>query len=460
MSSLPYTEALKNLRNYFDSGATKPYEFRKKQLLALKKAIQQNEQAISNALYTDLGKSPEEGYATETGLIYSEISVALKNLHKWMKPKRVATNLLNVPATSKIYRDALGVVLIVAPWNYPLQLSLAPLIGAIAGGNCAVLKPSEFAPETASVLQKIIENIYPPQYVYVIQGNGAEVVPALMRHFRFDHIFYTGSVAVGKTVYKMAAEQLVPVTLELGGKSPTIVEADANISVAAKRIVFGKFLNMGQTCIAPDYVLVHQSVKDVLIENMVTTMDEFYGSNKAESYELGKIINEKRFDTLVGFLQQGNIIVGGAHNRNTLFIEPTIMDEVSQGSGLMQNEIFGPILPVLTFTNRQEAMQMVKQHANPLALYLFTSSKQAEEEWINNVNFGGGCINNTVVHAANHNLPFGGVGNSGIGGYHGKFSFDTFTRIKPVIKTPVWLNPSLKYPPFKGKLKLLKWFIK
>jgi len=460
MSSLPYTEALKNLRNYFDSGATKPYEFRKKQLLALKKAIQQNEQAISNALYTDLGKSPEEGYATETGLIYSEISVTLKNLHKWMKPKRVATNLLNVPATSKIYRDALGVVLIVAPWNYPLQLSLAPLIGAIAGGNCAVLKPSEFAPETASVLQKIIENIYPPQYVYVIQGNGAEVVPALMRHFRFDHIFYTGSVAVGKAVYKMAAEQLVPVTLELGGKSPTIVEADANISVAAKRIVFGKFLNMGQTCIAPDYVLVHQSVKDVLIENMVKTMDAFYGSNKAESYELGKIINEKRFDTLVGFLQQGNIIVGGAHNRNTLFIEPTIMDEVSQGSGLMQNEIFGPILPVLTFTNRQEAMQMVKQHANPLALYLFTSSKQAEEEWINNVNFGGGCINNTVVHAANHNLPFGGVGNSGIGGYHGKFSFDTFTRIKPVIKTPVWLNPSLKYPPFKGKLKLLKWFIK
>jgi len=460
MSSLPYTEALKNLRNYFDSGATKPYEFRKKQLLALKKAIQQNEQAISNALYTDLGKSPEEAYATETGLIYSEISVALKNLHKWMKPKRVATNLLNVPATSKIYRDALGVVLIVAPWNYPLQLSLAPLIGAIAGGNCAVLKPSEFAPETASVLQKIIENIYPPQYVYVIQGNGAEVVPALMRHFRFDHIFYTGSVAVGKTVYKMAAEQLVPVTLELGGKSPTIVEADANISVAAKRIVFGKFLNMGQTCIAPDYVLVHQSVKNVLIENMVKTMDAFYGSNKAESYELGKIINEKRFDTLVGFLQQGNIIVGGAHNRNTLFIEPTIMDEVSQGSGLMQNEIFGPILPVLTFTNRQEAMQMVKQHANPLALYLFTSSKQAEEEWINNVNFGGGCINNTVVHAANHNLPFGGVGNSGIGGYHGKFSFDTFTRIKPVIKTPVWLNPSLKYPPFKGKLKLLKWFIK
>ena len=460
MSSLPYTEALKNLRNYFDSGATKPYEFRKKQLLALKKAIQQNEQAISNALYTDLGKSPEEAYATETGLIYSEISVALKNLHKWMKPKRVATNLLNVPATSKIYRDALGVVLIVAPWNYPLQLSLAPLIGAIAGGNCAVLKPSEFAPETASVLQKIIENIYPPQYVYVIQGNGAEVVPALMRHFRFDHIFYTGSVAVGKTVYKMAAEQLVPVTLELGGKSPTIVEADANISVAAKRIVFGKFLNMGQTCIAPDYVLVHQSVKNVLIENMVKTMDAFYGSNKAESYELGKIINEKRFDTLVGYLQQGNIIAGGAHNRDTLFIEPTIMDEVSQGSGLMQNEIFGPILPVLTFTNRQEAMQMVKQHANPLALYLFTSSKQAEEEWINNVNFGGGCINNTVVHAANHNLPFGGVGNSGIGGYHGKFSFDTFTRIKPVIKTPVWLNPSLKYPPFKGKLKLLKWFIK
>jgi aldehyde dehydrogenase (NAD+) len=258
----------------------------------------------------------------------------------------------------------------------------------------------------------------------------------------------------------MAAEQLVPVTLELGGKSPAIVEEDANIAVAAKRIIMGKFLNAGQTCIAPDYVLVHQSVKDKLIADMLKSVEDFYGKDKAASYELGKIINEKRFDTLVKYLGQGTIITGGEYNRSKLFIAPTIMDEVLPDAAVMQEEIFGPILPIISFDSRQEAMQQVKQHANPLAFYLFTASRRAEQEWIDNIPFGGGCINNADVHFTNHHLPFGGVGSSGMGAYHGKFTFDTFTRLKPVMKTPVWFNPTLKYPPFKGKLKFLKWFIK
>jgi len=460
MNSLPYFEKLASLRTNFETGAMRTYEFRRKQLLALRQAIKEHEQAINDALHADLRKSPEETYISETGLVYAEISVALKNLKKWMKPKRVATDLANLPSTSKIYRDALGVVLIIAPWNYPLQLSLIPLVGAIAGGNCAVIKPSEFAPATAAVLQKIIESIYPGDYVFVAQGDGAQVVPAMMQNFRFDHIFYTGSIPVGKAVYKMAAEQLVPVTLELGGKSPAIVEDDADITVAAKRIVMGKFLNAGQTCIAPDYVLVHQTVKAALVGEMLTCLDAFYGKDKQASYELGKIINAKRFDTLVAYLQQGRLIVGGEYDKASLYIAPTIMDAVFPGATVMQEEIFGPILPLITFNNREEAMQIVRQHANPLAFYLFTVSKAVEKEWINSIPFGGGCINNADVHFTNHHLPFGGVGFSGMGAYHGKFTFDTFTRLKPVMKTPVWFNPALKYPPFKGKLRFFKWFIK
>lgn len=448
------------MRNYFETGATRPYQFRRQQLLALRKAIQQNEEAINQALYADLKKSPEEVYISETGLVYAELTVAIKKLHKWMKPKRVGTDLANLPSTSKIYRDPLGVVLIIAPWNYPLQLALIPLIGAIAGGNCAVVKPSEFAPATAAIVQEIIEAAFPPEYVYVAQGDGAEVVPAMMGAFRFDHIFYTGSIPVGKAIYTAAAEKLIPVTLELGGKSPAIVEEDANIEVAAKRIVMGKFLNVGQTCIAPDYLLVHHTIKDKLLENIKKVIPQFYGNDTANSYEYGKIINEKRFNKLVSFLTDGNVIVGGQHNPEQLYIAPTIIDGVNPNAPIMQEEIFGPLLPVIAFSTTGEAIQLVKQHANPLAFYLFTASKSKEDQWINNVPFGGGCINNADVYFTNHNLPFGGVGNSGIGVYHGKFSFDTFTRLKPVMKTPVWFNPSVKYPPFKGRLKFFKWFIK
>jgi len=454
------TTQLQQIRTYFEAGNTRSYQFRRQQLLALRKSLQQNEQAILEALYTDLKKSPEEAYATELGLVLAEITNTLKHLHSWMKPKRVSTDIANLPAVSKIYRDPLGVVLIVAPWNYPLQLCLNPLVGAIAGGNCAVVKPSELAPATAAVTEKIIKEAFAAEYVDIVQGDGAEVVPAMMNSFRFDHVFYTGSVTVGKIIYKLAAEQLTPVTLELGGKSPTIVEADANIAVAAKRITMGKFLNAGQTCIAPDYLLIHNSVKDQLLEAVKQSIQSFYGSDTATSYEYGKIINERQFDRLVSYLDGGKVIAGGNHKREALYIAPTLLDNIKPGAAIMQQEIFGPLLPVITFDTTEEAMQVVKQHANPLALYLFTSNKAKEEQWVNSVPFGGGCINNADVYFTNHNLPFGGVGNSGIGAYHGKFSFNTFTRLKPVMKTPTWFNPKVKYPPFKGRLQFFKWFIK
>lgn len=454
------TEQLNTMRNFFNTGTAKTYAFRIEQLKKLKQAILKYEQEISAALYTDLKKSPEEAYSTETGLVLAEISFAIKKLHHWMEPQSVSTDLANLPSGSKIYRDPLGVVLVIAPWNYPFQLLLLPLAGAIAGGNCAVLKPSELAPATAAIAEKIISETFADDYIKVVQGDGAAVVPAMMNNFRFDHVFYTGSIPVGKIIYKMAAEQLVPVTLELGGKSPAIVEADANLSVAAKRIVLGKFINTGQTCIAPDYLLVHQSVKEELLRKMITTIEKFYTKDASSSYDYGKIINEKRFDKLVSYLTQGKIIAGGQHDKSKLFIAPTILEGVSMNDPVMTEEIFGPILPVLTFTSMQEAEEIIKQNANPLAFYLFTSNKKTEKEWINKVPFGGGCVNNADWHFTNHHLPFGGVGNSGLGAYHGRFSFDTFTRMKPMLKTPTWFDPSIKYPSFKGRLKFFKWIFR
>lgn len=456
--SLPI-EDLNNLRRCFQNGSTRPLAFRKEQLNRFRLAIQRNEKAIADALYLDLRKSPEEAYATETGLLLMEINLALKNLSSWMRPKKVSTNLVNLPSSSRIYRDPLGVVLIIAPWNYPLQLLLIPLVGAIAGGNAVVLKPSEAAPATAALIEKIIGETFEPDYIKVVQGDGAEVVPFMMKNFRFDHVFYTGSIAVGKAIYKLAAEQLVPVTLELGGKSPAIVENDANITVAARRIVLGKFLNAGQTCIAPDYVLVHDAVKDEFISKLKKVIPGFYTEDPASSSDYGRIINEKRFDTLTGYLSSSNIIHGGKHNKQTLFIEPTIVELPTNSASLLwKDEIFGPILPVIPFKSFDEARTVVEQNANPLAFYLFTEDQRIEQQWVESVSFGGGCINNTAWHFTNHHIPFGGVGNSGVGSYHGKGTFDTFTRAKGVMKTPTWFDPAIKYPPFNGKLKLLKWF--
>ena len=452
--------SLASLRNNYNRHSTKPYAFRKKQLLLLKSALLNHENEIQQALYSDLKKNVEETYATETGLLLAEIHVALKRLRHWMMPEGAGTNLVNLPSSSKIYRDPLGVVLIIAPWNYPLQLLLIPLVGAIAGGNCVVLKPSEFAPATAVLIEKMITAIFPADYVKVVMGDGAEVVPEMMNAFRFDHVFYTGSIPVGKIIYRMAAEKLVPVTLELGGKSPAIVCADADIAVAARRIAFGKFINTGQTCIAPDYVLVHHDVKEKFIIKLKETVVAFYSEDAMNNYNYGKIINEKRFDKLVSYLGDGKIVTGGTSNKEKLFIAPTILEDVSPDAPVMQEEIFGPVLPVLPFTTTSEAMELVQRNATPLAFYLFTQDKKVAEEWINKIPFGGGCINNADWHFTNHNLPFGGVGSSGIGAYHGKYTFDTFTRAKPVMKTPNWFDPGFKYPPLKGRLKLFKWFIR
>ena len=451
-----FNSTLNAIRDFYESGATLAYEFRKKQLEVFKDAIVRYEGEINVALNDDLKKSKEETWASETGLLMEEIKNAIKNLHRWMKPKKVTAGLVTFPSSAKIYKDPLGVVLIIAPWNYPLQLLLIPLVGAIAAGNCAVLKPSELAPATEKIISKIIEESFNSNYVKVITGNGAEVVPALMNQFRFNHIFYTGSTTVGKEIYKLAAKDLIPVTLELGGKSPCIVYEDADLKVAARRIILGKFLNAGQTCIAPDYVLVQDTVKGKLLNELKNTIQRFYSNDPSASYDYGKIINENRFNKLAGYLNEKKIFYGGKHDKNKLYIEPTILSNISIEDEVMKEEIFGPILPVLSFNSTEDAMKVVEKNKNPLAFYLFTKNKKTEHYWTSSVPFGGGCINNTVWHFANKHFPFGGIENSGLGAYHGRNTFNLFTHEKPVLKTSTLVDPSLKYPPLEGKLKWLK----
>ncbi len=448
------------MRSYYNSGITKPYAFRKKQLIKLKSALKKYEKQFHEALYTDLKKSPEECWVTETGFLLSEINATLKNLKKWMQPDLVATNLVNIPSKSFVMKEPLGVALIIGPWNYPLMLLFTPLVGAIAAGNCVVLKASEFAPATGAIMKKLVEETFPPDYILFTEGDGAVVIPEMLNNFTFDHIFYTGSTAVGKIIYKMAAERLVPVTLELGGKSPCIVESDANIKVAAKRIAMTKFSNAGQMCVAPDYVLVQESKKDELIAALKKNILGFFSDRPEDSYNYGKIINEKQFDRLVNYLQQVNIVYGGRNDKTKLFIEPTIIDKVDLGSAVMKDEIFGPILPVISFTTKDQALKIIEQNKNPLAFYVFTSSGAKEKDWLTSVAFGGGCVNNASWHLTNHHLPFGGRGYSGMGNYHGKTSFDTFSHKKAVMKTPTWFDPAIKYPPFKGRMGLFKWIIR
>ncbi|MBC7688423.1 MAG: aldehyde dehydrogenase [Aquabacterium sp.] len=455
-----YTNHLLSMRAFFEGGATQSYQFRKEQLTKLKKAILNHSDLLQQALYTDLKKSPEEAWITETGFVLSEISNALRNLQKWMAPETVSTNLLNLPSKSYLLTEPLGVVLIIAPWNYPFQLLFTPLVGAIAAGNSIVLKPSEFAPATGAVVKKIIDETFVSEYIFVAEGDGATVITALMDSFVFDHIFYTGSTAVGKIIYQAAAKNLVPVTLELGGKSPCVVEADADIAVAAKRIAMTKFSNAGQMCVAPDYLLVHETRKEALVAAFKKTLQQFFGDDPSQSDEYGRIINEKQFDRLATYLQQGNILAGGTTNRHQLYIAPTIMDAVKLDSPVMQEEIFGPILPIFTFTTMEQANAIIARHKNPLAFYLFTSSNKKEQQWFRAIPFGGGCVNNAALHLTNHSLPFGGRGFSGTGQYHGKFSYETFSHKKGIMKTPTWIDPSAKYPPFKGKLKLFKWLLK
>jgi aldehyde dehydrogenase (NAD+) len=449
-------ESIQQLKAYFLSGATQDYDFRVNQLKRLKKVVLESEKELYQALYADLKKTDEDAWATEIGFFLSELNHTLDHLKEWMQPHAVATNLVNQPSSSYIVQEPLGVVCIIAPWNYPFQLLFTPLIGAIAGGNCAVLKPSEFAPATATIMGKIINSLFPDNYILYLEGEGATLLPPLLTENRFDHIFYTGSTAVGKIIYKYAAEQLVPVTLELGGKSPAVITSDANLRVAARRIANPKYSNAGQMCIAPDYVLIPPELKDKFVQELIIAIESFYGADAENSEHYGKIINERQWSRLTSYLGEGEIIYGGKSNREKLFIAPTIMTNVSTEAKIMQDEIFGPILPILTYQSNEEALAIIQKNPNPLAFYVFTENKADEAYWLTNVPSGGACINNATMHITNHDLPFGGRGFSGTGGYHGKQSFNTFTHSKSVLKTPTWIDPGFKYPPYKGKGWLLK----
>ena len=457
---MPDITKLERMRHYFNQGSTRSHEFRREQLKKLRTAILNHEQDLYDALKTDLKKNKEETWVTETGMVLAELNTAIKNLRRWMRPERVSTNLLNLPSGSRIMKEPLGVVLIIGPWNYPFQLLISPLVGALAAGNCVVLKPSEFAPATDAVMKRIIEETFSPEYILYVQGDGAAVIPEMMDRFSFDHVFYTGSTVVGRIIYKMAAERLVPVTLELGGKSPCVVESDANIKVAAKRIAMTKFSNAGQMCVAPDYLLVHRSVKEKMLEALREVVPRFYGEKAEENDYYGKIINEKQFNRISGYLSEGNRFYGGRTDKAKLFIEPTILTDVAVSSPVMKDEIFGPVLPVISFETMEEAKKIIEQNPNPLSFYIYTSSKQKEKDWLEAIPAGGCCVNNSSWHLTNHHLPFGGRGSSGMGSYHGRYSFDTFSHKKAVMKTPTWFDPAIKYPPLKGRLKLFKWVIR
>jgi len=447
-----------NQKEYFKKGETKSIAFRVNQLQSLKHSIQKNEKNIINALKKDLNKSEKEAYMTEIGVLLEEISFMIKHLRKWMKPKRAKTPITHFGAKSIIYPEPYGTVLIIAPWNYPFQLAISPLIGAIAAGNTAIIKPSELTPNVSRLLSKIMKDTFRNEYITVVEG-GVDASQALLQE-NFDYIFFTGSVPVGKIIMKEASKHLTPVTLELGGKSPVIVDHTANLDLAAKRIVWGKFLNAGQTCIAPDYLFVHDGIKDTLIDKMKLYINNFYGKSPLDNEQYSSIVNERHFHRVSRFLQDGKIIVGGEKDVKQLKISPTIMDEVTWDDPVMQEEIFGPVLPILSFTNLEEVINTINSHPKPLALYLFTENHSVEKQLLSNVSFGGGCINDTILHVASPYLPFGGVGNSGIGSYHGKKSFDTFTHYKSVLKQTTLFDISLRYPNAKNALKWIRLLLK
>lgn len=445
---------LKKQKEFFDNGYTKDINFRIEALEKLKYSIKINENNIFKALKRDLNKSEFETFITEIGIVYNEINIAIKNIKKWSKAKKVRTPITNFLASSYIYKEPYGVVLIISPWNYPFQLIMAPLIGAISAGNCILLKPSELAVETEKIIVDIIKNTFNDEYISVVTGGGEES-KALLKE-KFDYIFYTGGINVGKIVMKAAAENLTPITLELGGKSPCIVDKDADIGLAARRIAWGKFLNAGQTCVAPDYLIVHKNIKEEFISLIKKYIIKFFGENSFESEDYPRIINEKHFKRLEAHLEEGKIVFGGKRDINNLYIEPTIIEGINFKNRIMQEEIFGPILPIIEFEYINEVIDMVKNNSKPLALYYFSEDREKQRFVIENIQFGGGCINDTIMHLATSTLPFGGVGNSGIGSYHGIASFETFSRKKSILKKSNLIDIKIRYAPFKGKLELAR----
>ena len=446
-------------RKYFQTGATLPVSFRIDALRRLYDAVSGSEKEIHDALRKDLGKSGFESYMCETGLVLEEISYMLKHVRRFAGEKRVRTPLAQFHSRSYKKPSPYGVTLIMSPWNYPFMLTLSPLVDALAAGNTAVVKPSAYSPCTSEVIRQILTKCFEPQYVSVVTGGRAENTCLLHEHF--DYIFFTGSQSVGKEVMRSAADHLTPVTLELGGKSPCIVDQTANIKLAARRIVFGKYLNCGQTCVAPDYVYCHRSVRDRLIKEIVKQIRRQFGKKPLDNKNYGKIINEKHFDRILGLIDKEKVVFGGNSDRDALRIEPTVMDNVTFSDAVMQEEIFGPVMPVLTFDSLDEVIRNVNAMPHPLALYLFTSSKATAKKVTARCGFGGGCINDTIIHLATTEMGFGGFGESGMGSYHGKTGFDTFTHYKSIVDKKTWLDLPMRYQPYrKMHEKMVRFFLK
>lgn len=446
-------------RQFYNKGKTKSYEFRMAALTRLEDAIHNNEKELISALHRDLNKSSFEAYMTEISMLFNEIRYVKRHLKKWMRHHYIFSPLSQFPAKSFEVMDPYGVVLIMSPWNYPVLLSLEPAVGAIAAGNCCILKVAEDAPTVSSLLKKMISEIFPQQYVTVVTGGRMENQTLLEQ--KFDYIFFTGSVSVGRVVMEKASRHLTPVTLELGGKSPCIIDRTANVKVTAKRIVFGKFLNSGQTCVAPDYVLVDKSIEKELIYYLKYWIWKMYGTNPLEQKDYPQMVNNKHYHRVMQFMKSGKIVAGGYGNQKKRKIAPTVLTNVMADSAIMQEEIFGPILPVLTYYDRKDAIQFVKERPKPLALYLFTSDRKMEQKILRSVSFGGGCINDTIIHLATSKLGFGGVGQSGMGSYHGKNSFETFTHKKSIVKKSFAMDIPVRYFPYtKGKERMMRFFVK
>ena len=442
-----FEEILADQRTFFNSLKTRPLQFRKRNLEKLREVIRKNEDFLYEAVYKDFSKSKFDTYTTEISFVLKDIEYYLKNLNSLAKPKKVKTNLANQLGKSRIYTDPLGCTLVIGAWNYPYQLSLSPMIAALAAGNTCIVKPSEVAEHTMKAMAKIINENFPKEYLFVVEG-GVEEITEILK-LKFDKIFFTGSTKVGQIVYEAAAKNLTPVTLELGGKSPAIVTSSADFEVAAKRIVWGKFLNAGQTCVAPDYILVDEKVKDSFLDALRAQIIKFDYQPGAEHYT--QIINQRNFERLIRFIDREKVYLGGNYDLQKKYIEPTVLHNINWDDNVMQDEIFGPILPVLTFKNFNEALLTISEKDKPLAAYLFTKNSEEKEQFKSKISFGGGCINDVVMHLSNDHLPFGGVGNSGIGNYHGKFGFETFSHQKAVLERVTWGEPDLKYPPYTEK---------
>ncbi|MEO1179873.1 MAG: aldehyde dehydrogenase [Cyanobacteria bacterium J06636_28] len=449
----PIPEALEQQRLFFASDQTKPLDFRLAQLAKLKQAIIDRQADIVAAAKADLGRPEFEAYFEIATL--SEINLAIKKLKTWMKPKRVKSTLENFPSSAWIQPDPLGVVLIIGPWNYPFQLMVSPLVGAIAAGNCAMLKPSEHAPHTANIVADLIANTFDPSYITVFEGD-ASISQQLLAE-KFDHIFFTGGTAIGRIVMAAAAKHLTPVTLELGGKSPCIIDANVNLDHAARRIAWGKFINAGQTCIAPDYVLIDRTIKADFLTKLTAAIHDFFGDDPSQSADLSRIINQRQFERLTSLLDSGTVLIGGETDASTRYIAPTVLDNITWDSSVMQDEIFGPILPILTYDRFDQALSQINARPKPLALYLFSRDKTKQQRVLTETSSGGVCLNDTVLHIGVPDLPFGGVGQSGIGSYHGKASFETFSHYKSVLKKTFWFDLDWRYAPYKpSKLAQIK----